>query len=311
VVLGVLIGFAIIGVVIAAGYVIARTRLLGESQPQVQFVLSRLAFFVLSPCLLFTVLAKANVHELFSRVLAVSSISAVTTIVLFLILALVFWRRSLPDAVVGAAASGYVNANNIGLPVAVYVLGNAALSAPVILLQLVVLAPIILIVLDISTRGHISVRNVLLQPIRNPLIIGVVLGVIVALTGVRLPTPVLAPFVLVGGAAVPVVLLSFGMSIHGQRILQPGVNRRDVIVASAFKLLLMPTVAWAVGHYLFGLTGTALFGVVLLAALPTAQNVFNYAQRYDRGVALARDTVLITTIGAIPILVLAAALLKR
>jgi hypothetical protein len=310
-VLGVLIGFAIIGVVIVAGYVIARTRLLGDNQAQVQFVLSRLAFFVLSPCLLFTVLAKANVHELFSRVLAVSSISAVTTIVLFLVIALVFWRRSLPDAVVGAAASGYVNANNIGLPVAVYVLGNAALSAPVILLQVVVLAPIILIVLDLSARGRVSIRNVLLQPVRNPLIIGVVLGVIVAVTGIHLPTPVLAPFVLVGGAAVPVVLLSFGMSIHGQRILQPGANRRDVIVASAFKLLLMPTVAWAVGHILFGLNGTALFGVVLLAALPTAQNVFNYAQRYDRGVALARDTVLITTIGAIPILVLAAALLKR
>jgi malonate transporter len=310
-VLGVLIGFAIIGVVIAAGYLIARSHLLGDDQVQVQFVLSRLAFFVLSPCLLFTVLAKANVHELFSRVLAVSAISAVSSIGLFLLVALLIWRRSIPDAVVGAAASGYVNANNIGLPVAVYVLGNAALSAPVIVLQLVVLAPIILTVLDITTRGSVSIGSILMQPVRNPLIIAVVLGVIVAVTGLKLPTPVLAPFVLVGGAAVPVVLLSFGMSIHGQRILQPGGNRRDVIVASAFKLLLMPTVAWALGHFAFGLSGTALFGVVLLAALPTAQNVFNYAQRYDRGVALARDTVLITTVGAIPILVLAAALLKR
>jgi len=309
-VLGVLIGFAIIGVVIVAGYLIARSRMLGDDQAKVQFVLSRLAFFVLSPCLLFTVLAKANVHELFSRVLAVSAISAGTSIGLFLVVALAIWRRSVPDAVVGAAASGYVNANNIGLPVAVYVLGNAALSAPVILLQLVVLAPIILGVLDVTTRGKVSIGSILLQPVRNPLIIAVVLGVIVAVTGLKLPTPVLAPFVLVGGAAVPVVLLSFGMSIHGQRILQPGSNRRDVILASSFKLVLMPVVAWAVGHFVFGLTGTALFGVVLLAALPTAQNVFNYAQRYDSGVALARDTVLITTIGAIPVLVIAAALLK-
>jgi malonate transporter and related proteins len=310
-VLGVLIGFAIIGVVIVAGYLIARSQLLGENQVQVQFVLSRLAFFVLSPCLLFTVLAKANVHELFSRVLAVSAISAATSIGLFLLIALLLWRRSLADAVVGAASSGYVNANNIGLPVAVYVLGNAALSAPVILLQLIVLAPIILTVLDIATRGTVSIRSILLQPLRNPLIIAVVLGVVVAITGIRLPTPILAPFILVGGAAVPVVLLSFGMSIHGQRVLEPGANRRDVVVAAAFKLVLMPVVAWVVGHFLFGLTGTALFGVVLLAALPTAQNVFNYAQRYDRGVAIARDTVLITTIGAIPVLVVAAALLKR
>jgi predicted permease len=174
-----------------------------------------------------------------------------------------------------------------------------------------VLAPIILTTLDVSTSGRVSIGRVLLQPVRNPLIIGVVLGVIVAITHVTIPTPVLAPFVLVGGAAVPVVLLSFGMSIHGQRLLEAGTDRRDVVLASILKLVVMPGIAWSVGHLVFGLDGTALFGVVLLAALPTAQNVFNYAQRYDSGVTLARDTVLITTIGSVPILVLAAALLKR
>jgi len=48
---------------------------------------------------------------------------------------------------------------------------------------------------------------------------------------------------------------------------------------------------------------------VVLAALPTAQNVFNYAQRYDSGVTLARDTVLITTALSIVALVIIAALL--
>jgi hypothetical protein len=309
-VLGVLTGFAIIGVVILVGYLLGRFRLLGRDPAQVQHVLSRIVFFVLSPCLLFTVLAKANVHELFSRVLAVSAIAAVVAIGLFLLVSLVVWRRPIPDAVVGSAASGYVNANNIGLPVAVYVLGNAALSAPVILLQLVVLAPIILTVLDLTTSGQASLRRVLLQPVRNPLIIASVLGVIVAVTGVRIPTPVLAPFVLIGGAAVPIVLISFGMSLHGQKILEAGTDRADVVVASAIKLVVMPVVAWAVGHFVFGLHGTALFGVVLLAALPTAQNVLNYAQRYERGVTMARDTVLITTVGAIPVLVVAAALLR-
>jgi malonate transporter len=309
-VLGVLTGFAIIGVVILVGYLIGRFRLLGPDPRQVQHVLSRIVFFVLSPCLLFTVLAEADVHELFSRVLAVSAISATVAIVLFLVVSRVFWRRPLADAVVGSAASGYVNANNIGLPVAVYVLGNAALSAPVILLQLVVLAPIILTILDITTSGKASVGRILLQPVRNPLIIASVLGVIVTVSGLKIPTPVLAPFVLIGGAAVPVVLISFGMSLYGQRILEAGTNRKDVVLASTIKLVVMPIVAWAVGHFVFGLDGTPLFGVVLLAALPTAQNVLNYAQRYERGVTLARDTVFITTVGAVPVLVIAAALLK-
>ncbi|HEY4268717.1 MAG TPA: AEC family transporter [Galbitalea sp.] len=309
--LQVLIGFAIIGFVILVGFLVGRFRVLGHNPNQVQHVLNRIVFFVLSPCLLFTVLAGANVHELFSRVLAVSAVSALSVMVVFVVVAKLVWRRPTADTVVGAASSGYVNANNIGLPVAVYVLGNPALSAPVILLQLVIFAPVILTILDVTTSGRASIGRILSQPVRNPLIIASLLGVIVAITGVKLPTPVLAPFVLIGGAAVPVVLLAFGMSLNGSRILEAGTNRRDVVLASTLKLAVMPVVAWAVGDFVFGLQGTALFGVVLLAALPTAQNVFNYAQRYERGVILARDTVLITTIGAVPVLVLAAALLKR
>lgn len=114
---------------------------------------------------------------------------------------------------------------------------------------------------------------------------------------------------LVGSAAVPVILLTFGMSLHGRRVLAAGTARRDVVLASALKLVVMPLVAWFVGHVLWGLTGHELFVVVVLAALPSAQNVFNYAQRYGRGVVLARDTVLITTVLSLPVLVVVAAIL--
>jgi predicted permease len=303
---GVLIGFAIIVAVIAVGYLIGRFDLLGD---HAQHVLSRLAFFVLSPALLFTVLSEADVSHLFSALLPISAIAAVVNIAAFLVVSLLVWRRPLPDATIGALASGYVNANNIGLPVSVYVLGDASSSAPVILLQLIVLAPIALTVLDISTSGRVSIGRILLQPVRNPLIIGSLLGLIVAVTHLTLPAPVLAPFQLVGGAAVPVILFTFGMSLHGSRVLAPGTDRRDVLLASTLKLAAMPLVAWLLGQFVWHLHGHRLFVVVVLAALPTAQNVFNYAQRYGVGTVLARDTVLITTALSIAVLVIVAALL--
>ena len=107
----------------------------------------------------------------------------------------------------------------------------------------------------------------------------------------------------------PVVLLSFGMSLHGQRPLQAGTNRRDVLLATVIKLALMPTIAWLVGRFGFALDDQHLFGVVVLAALPAAQNVFNYAQRYGRAEILARDAVLFTTIGSLPVVLVIAALL--
>jgi predicted permease len=82
-----------------------------------------------------------------------------------------------------------------------------------------------------------------------------------------------------------------------------------VLLATMIKLAVMPAIAWLLGRFVFGLGGEQLFAVVVLAGLPTAQNIFVYAQRYQRGVVLARDTVLLTTIGSVPILVVVAALL--
>lgn len=304
---GVLVGFAIIATVILVGYIVGRTGILGEHS---RHVISRLVFFVLSPCLLFTVLADADVHTLFSRVLAVSSISAILSCLLFAAIAFFVWRRKLADVVVGSASSGYVNANNIGIPVAVYVLGDPALSAPVILLQLLFLAPITLTLLDVSTVGRVSFRRIVMQPLKNPLIIGSALGVLLSVTEVTLPEAVMEPFRIIGAAAVPLVLISFGISLHGQRILEKGTQRRDAVLASIIKLIVMPVLAWVFGHFVFGLEGVQLFGVVMLAALPTAQNILNYAQRYERAEILARDVILITTIGSLPVLMIAAALLQ-
>lgn len=303
---GVLIGFAIIAVVILTGYLVARFRVIG---PEAHQVLSRLAFFVLSPALLFTVLAEADLHALFSRQLPVAAVAAVVPMAVFLVVALVVWRRKVPDATIGALASGYLNANNIGIPVAAYVVGDAAASAPVILLQLIVFAPIALTVLDVTTSGRASLGRILSQPVRNPLIIGSVLGLVVALADIELPEPVLAPFELVGAAAVPIILINFGMSLHGRKLLDAPGSRRDVVLAVALKLALMPVVAWAAARFLFGLEGHDLFVAVVLAALPTAQNVFNYAQRYRRGEVLARDAVLLSTLLSLPVIIVVAALL--
>ena len=303
---GVLVGFAIIGAVILIGYVVGRFGVLGEHAP---FVMSRLVYFVLSPALLFTVLADADVHVLFSSLLAVSLITALICCLLFAGIALLVLRRKLPEAIIGSLASGYVNANNIGIPVAVYVLGNPAYSAPVILIQLLILAPISLTILDITTSGHASIWKTFSRPFTNPILIGSALGTVLAVTGIQLPDAVMEPFRIVGAAAVPLVLIAFGMSLHGSRPLAPGTDRRAVILATAIKLAVMPLVAWLIGRFVFGISGEQLFAVVVLAGLPTAQNIFVYAQRYQRGVVLARDTVLLTTIGSVPILVAVAALL--
>ena len=304
---GVLEGFAIIAVLIAVGWVLGATDVLG---PNARVVLSRFVFFVAAPALLFTVVSSARPSVLISPLLAVSAASALTAAAVYVLVARLVWRRGLGPITVGALSSCYVNANNIGLPVALYVLGSAAWTAPVILLQLAVFAPVSLLLLDSATQeGTRSVARTLLSSARNPLILGSVLGLAVALIGIRIPAPVLEPLRLLGGASVPVMLTGFGMSLHGVRPLGDLGERRDVVLASVLKLLVMPVVAGLLAAFVFHLPQQQLHVAVVLAALPTAQNVMNYAARYGTGVVIARDAGLITTVGAVPVLLLVSLIL--
>lgn len=292
-----LTGFVVVGVPIVVGYIVGRVDLLGQ---HVRPVLARLTFFVLSPFLLFVVLSHADVALLFSALLPVSAIAALTVTVIFGIVAKVFWRRGVGDIVIGALSAGQVNANNIGIPLSLYLLGSAAYSAPVVLLQIVTFTPVALAILDAGVRGKVSVRRVLKGIVTNPLLIGSILGVLVAVAHIDLPPIVTAPIALIADACIPILLISYGISLNGARVLSTRGRRRDILMASGLKLLVMPLVAWMTAR-LFGLSPHETLVVTVLAALPTAQNIFNFSQHYKVGETISRDTVFVTTIGCVPI----------
>lgn len=304
--LATLTGFAVVAFAIAVGWFIGRIDLLGE---HARYVLGRLIFFVLSPFLLFSVLAHADAAMLFSSLLPVSAIAAVAVIVAYALIARLVWKRSVGETVIGALSSGQVNSNNIGIPLSIYLLGSAAYPAPVILMQLLILTPVSLTILDAVSSDTVSVRRTLLRTATNPIIIGSLLGTLVSVFGIPVPPIVMDPIQLIADAAVPVLLISYGLSLHGQRVLGTTGHRRDVILASALKLVAMPLIAWAAAEFLFGLPAEQVLIVVVLAALPTAQNVFNYSQRYDVAESISRDTVFLTTIGCLPALLLIMTLL--
>lgn len=302
----ILTGFAVIALAIVVGWIAGRTGVLG---PNARPVLARLSFSVLSPFLLFSVLSTADVRALFSALLPVSAIAAVSVMLVFSVVSILLLRRGVARTTIGALASGYVNGNNIGIPIALYLLGDAAYSAPIVLLQLLLFAPIALAVLGATVQGRTSVVGILRSTVTNPIIIGSLLGVLVSVSGIELPPIVQDPIRLIGQAAVPIMLIAYGLSLHGTRLLEPGTGLRDVVIAATLKLAAMPAIAWALGAFAFGLEGRDLYAVTVLAALPTAQNVFNFAQRYETAEVVARDAVFVTTIGSVPVLLLVSVLL--
>jgi predicted permease len=101
---------------------------------------------------------------------------------------------------------------------------------------------------------------------------------------------------LLGGAGVPTALITLGLSLHGRPAATGTTLRAEVGVAVITKTLIQPLAAFAVGALLLHLPSHQLLAVVVCSALPTAQNVFIYAREYGLSTALARDSVLFSTL---------------
>ena len=308
---GILEGFLLLAVVIGVGYLVGGSGALG---PEARSVLSRLAVTVGTPALLLSTIATADLGAVFTPTLLVVVVTSVLVMGLYVLLA--GRGRPLGEATVGAMASGWLNAGNLGIPIAVYVLGSITWVAPVMLFQLAVVAPTASVLLERAGAGPRrrsgsrarAVTAALAGPARNPVLIASAVAVVLSAADVRLPAPVMAPIDLLAGVSVPAMLLAFGISLHGSRL--PGVDglRRQIATAVALRAVVHPLLALGAA-LLVGLEGTALLAAVTIAAFPTAQNVFGYASRYEQSTDLARDVVLVSTVVSVPVLLVVAALL--
>nr|BFE72318.1 AEC family transporter [Actinoplanes digitatis] len=296
-------GFALIGVIVAAGLA---TRRWGGLPENAEAVLGRLVYAVMTPCLLFTGVAQADLGVLLSPPLIVSTAAA---LLCFGLHVLIVRGRDPGTRVMGGLVAGYTNANYIGIPIATYVLGDATLVIPIMMWQLLIVTPVALVLLELATTGHTSLRSAVTVPLRNPLIVAVAAGLVLSVTGLRLPTVLADPVAAIGSAAVPVVLIAFGMSLSQRRVLAAGPDRFATITAVVLKTAGMPAIAFLLA-VACGLSRDTTYAVTVLAGLPTAQNIFLYAQRFQAGLVLVRDAIFLSTLACVPVLLLIAVLFE-
>ena len=277
-------------------------------------VLNRFSFFVCSPCLMFAILSKEPIFDIFHSSIVVAFASAMAVGVIFLTVNRLHFHMDAAHATIGALNSLYLNSNNIGLPIATYILGDPALVAPILVMQQALFTPVGLTVLDMATTGRVSAKEVLKQPFHQPMLIASLLGIAVSVISAQtgwfvIPDFLYDPIDMIGDAAVPMILMAFGMSLHGTRPMQDRTARQATVTVTVLKNLVMPLVAFLLSYFVMGFRGPTLYACVVLAALPTGQNVYNYAARYNVGTTFARDGILLSTMTSPVVIALVAVLL--
>ena len=304
--MGMLRAFEPIWLLAAIGYAARRWRLLGDT------ALSALCWFVFHlamPAALYVRLAQTSLTGFDGRELAAFAASLVVTIGAGWYCAARFFDRKHGERAIWGMASGYGNAANLGIPLAMQVLGNISFLVEVLLLQTLIVSPIILATLDRHSAGggELRLRRIATLPLRNPVILGSALGIAASATGFHATTIVQTPLKLLSVTAVPAALIALGASLC-RRETTADVGRAEISVITVLKLIAQPALACAAGLAL-QLSQPELLAVVVCAGLPTAQNTFVFAQQYDVAEGLASRAVMVTTTLSLATIAGAAALL--
>lgn len=218
-------GLAVFAVVIAVGWALVR---FGAVPAGSDTILTGVCFYAATPALLVTTIGGADLATVVSRATLAGLLAETLGIVSAWLVHRLALRRSVAESTIGALAAGYVNAANLGIPVLIVLLGDATAIAPILLLQLLVISPAAFAVLDVSTaRGAGPGPAVWTAPLRNPLLLGVVAGLVVNLTGWDAGAAagglVANSLSTLGALAVTLMMLSLGMSLAAS---SPRVTRR-------------------------------------------------------------------------------------
>ena len=196
----------------------------------------------------------------------------------------VAWRCFRLDGVgqsVFALAGVFSNNLMLGLPLAKEALGDAAVPsvALVLVFNSLTLWTLLTVSVEWARHGSLSLRGIsrtLRGVLSNPLIIGILSGTLIGLSGGSLPTAIDQPLSLLVRSAVPLTLVALGMGL-AQHNVRSGLAMS--LTMAAIKLIVQPFAVWAIAR-LIGLPALETQVVVLLASIATGANVFLMSRQF-------------------------------
>lgn len=253
-----------------------------------------------TPCLLFRAMLNVDFAETFSfRLIGPYYLGALLVFVVGILIARATFRRS-PGESVSAGFSGmFTNTVLLGIPILQRAYGDAAMPIifTIVGTHAAILMTSAMLTMEFARRdgeplGR-ALIGALLRIAQNPLLIGIALGLVGNLAGIRLPEAVDAFTLIMAQAIVPVALFGLGGALNEYRLAD---NWALALNLSLLKLILHPLIVWVIMIHILNVDHAIARYPILLAAMPTGINAYIFATYYKRGQDIAANTILITTV---------------
>jgi predicted permease len=274
-------GPILIILILGAGF--RRLRLIDE-----HFIASgnTLVYNLALPCLLFFSTANSPLREsLDTRLVLFGTVATALIVMLLSFIAPLFVAREKCGVFIQGAFRG--NMGIIGIAFLANAYGSGILAKASIYLALLTIVYNLLSVWVLRNKSQSFLGFFL----KNPLIVAVVLGGLVAATGLRIPALLQSAGNSLASLTLPLALLCIGGSLRWASF---RANQQSVIWASVFKLIVVPALAtW--GALWYGFRGEDLALLFLMMATPTAAASYVMAKQMTSHGEMAAEIIALTT----------------
>ncbi|MHA1524894.1 MAG: AEC family transporter [Alphaproteobacteria bacterium] len=281
---------------LAVGYLAARLGLLSDAVAE---GLTKYVFYVAIPLLIFRSIVNAPAPQTspWGLLLAYFTGAAVAWAAATIIGRFAMGREPRLAAIMGLGA-GYSNTVLLGLPLVLITFGDAGAIPFFILLtfHLPIMTTACVVHMELAQGRELGIfriaRASLKGLITQPVVVGLIAGVVYRLTG--LPIPEIADKVAreLANTAIPCALFALGLTMNRYGILA---GLRPAMVITALKLVVHPAVVWLMATYVVGLDILTASVITVFAAAPTGINPFMFATNYKIGVAEISSAIALTT----------------
>ncbi|GHE22217.1 AEC family transporter [Halomonas urumqiensis] len=250
---------------IGMGYLAMASRLINREQ--VQGIATFVLYFAL-PALVIRALTQNPLDEVFQpQYLLAYGLGSLVVFGCALLLGMRFQRKSLSEGAIQALGVSASNSGFVGYPVAAMVIGSpaAVFLALNMLIENLLIIPAALILAEMGRQSGAgfatTLRKTMLRLARNPILIGLVVGLLLAVTDTSLPSPLARSIDMLANASGPAALFVIGGTLYGLQVRGMALDVSQVVVG---KLVLHPLAVLGIfllipDHDPMLLTGALLF----------------------------------------------------
>lgn len=278
--------FLIMGV----GVLVRRCKLLDRKEIK---HLNKMIFIVFFPVLMFENIYESKIDKAIDLKLITFGIVTVLSIY-FLTMAFIMVTEK-DSKTRGAMIQAIYRSNFVimGIPIAVNMFGQGNLAVTTVMVAIIV--PLYnflaVITLEIFRGGRPRLTNVIVQVIKNPLIVGALLGIATMMSGVKVPGVIATVSDNMAAVATPMALVALGASMDISSLRE---NGKKLVVCVVGKLVVVP----AIGLWLaviLGFRGIEFVTLIAIFAAPTSVSSFTMAEQMDSDGKLAGNAVIFSS----------------